>query len=490
MSFLNQSPWLLVLSLIQSKAKELPLSAVHFMEELGECAFGRVYRGHLYLPGMEQAQLVAIKTLKDPSSPQLWGEFQQEASLLAELHHPNVASLLGVVTQDVPVCMLLEFSAQGDLRQFLISRSPHSDVGGASSSEEDGTAHSGLDHGNLLHLSVQVAAGMEYLAGRSYVHKDLAARNVLMGERMHLKISDLGLSRDAYASDYLHVPNRRPLPVRWMSPEAIAYGSFTTDSDVWAFGVVLWEIFSFGLQPYCGFSSQEVVDMLHQRQLLPCPASCPAHVYGLMLECWREGPAQRPHFRDAHLRLRAWGALSSHAGSTSPSGGNGTTQTTSLSASPISSTGSPHYAGYAYPAHGHALPPPHISGFVAAPLPLNQRFIPVNGYMLSPGYTPFPTTDVLPPPGPAHSLTHCPPPKSRSPSSAGSSTSTGPTGNSTPSVCSTHDTAAPPVSRCFPLPAVGHLSQKALQTGVTHAALRLTDSSRHTFDESSITAHF
>ncbi|KAI1883198.1 hypothetical protein AGOR_G00242740 [Albula goreensis] len=155
----------------RSEAKELPLSAVRFMEELGEWAFGSVYRGHLYLPGMEQAQLVVIKTLKEPSSPQLWAEFQQEASVLAELHHHNVASLLGVVTQDTPVCMLLELLSQGDLRQFLISRSPHSDVGGAggvaSGSEDDGTAHSSLDYADFLHLSVQVAAGMEYLSGRS-----------------------------------------------------------------------------------------------------------------------------------------------------------------------------------------------------------------------------------------------------------------------------------------------------------------------------------
>ncbi|XP_064194519.1 inactive tyrosine-protein kinase transmembrane receptor ROR1-like isoform X1 [Anguilla rostrata] len=476
----------------KSKAKELPLSAVRFMEELGECTFGRVYRGHLYLPGMEQAQLVAIKTLKNPSSPQMWGEFQQEVSLLAELHHHNVASLLGVVTQDMPVCMLLEFLSQGDLRQFLISRSPHSDVGGASSSEEDGTAHSGLDHSDLLRLSAQVAAGMEYLSGRSFVHKDLAARNVLVGERMHLKISDLGLSRDAYTSDYLYAPNRRPLPVRWMSPEAIACGTFTTDSDIWAFGVVLWEIFSFGLQPYCGFSSQEVVDVVHQRQLLACPPSCPACLYGLMVECWREGPAQRPRFRDIHSRLRAWGALSSHTSSTTPSGGNATTQTTSLSASPISSTGSPRYAGYTYPAHGQALPPPHIAGFVAAPLPLSQRFVPVNGYVVSPGYAPFPTADLLPP-GPTRSPAHCPPPKSRSPSSASSSASTGPTGTSAPSICSSHDTAVPLVPHCFPRPAVTHQkalqSQKALQASPTHATLHLTDPSRHSFDESSITAH-
>ncbi|KAG9343344.1 hypothetical protein JZ751_014325 [Albula glossodonta] len=481
----------------RSEAKELPLSAVRFMEELGEWAFGSVYRGHLYLPGMEQAQLVVIKTLKEPSSPQLWAEFQQEASVLAELHHHNVASLLGVVTQDTPVCMLLELLSQGDLRQFLISRSPHSDVGGAggvaSGSEDDGTAHSSLDYADFLHLSVQVAAGMEYLSGRSFVHKDLAARNILVGERMHLKISDLGVSRDSYASDFHRIQSRRPLPVRWMPPEAIAYGSHTTDSNIWAFGVVLWEIFNYGLQPYCGFSSPEVVELVRQRQLLARPSACPARVYGLMVECWREGPAQRPRFRDIHARLRGWGALTSHAGSATPSGGNATTQTTSLSASPVSSASSPRYPSYPYPthghAHGHALPPPHIAGFVAAPVPLNQRFIPVNGYTMAPGYAAFPAAD-LPPLGPARSPQHCPPPKSRSPSSASGSTSTGPSGTSARSTCSNHEATVHLVPHCFPLPSFGHLSQKALQPSPAHAPLHLTDSNRQAYSEPAITADF
>nr|XP_023860649.1 inactive tyrosine-protein kinase transmembrane receptor ROR1-like [Salvelinus alpinus] len=122
---------------------------------------------------------------------------------MAELHHHNVVCLLGVVTQEQPVCMLFEFLNQGDLHEFLIMRSPHSDVG--CSSDEDGTIKSILDHGDFLHLAIQVAAGMEYLASHSFVHKDLAARNILVGERLHVKISDLGLSREIYASDYYRV---------------------------------------------------------------------------------------------------------------------------------------------------------------------------------------------------------------------------------------------------------------------------------------------
>ena len=116
---------------------------------------------------------------------------------------------------------------------------------------------------------------MEYLASHFYIHKDLAARNILVGEQLHVKISDLGLSREIYCSDYYRIQPKALLPIRWMPPEAIAYGKFTTDSDVWSFGVVLWEVFSYGLQPYYGFSNQEVMEMVRKRQLLPCPEDCP-----------------------------------------------------------------------------------------------------------------------------------------------------------------------------------------------------------------------
>ncbi|KAM6962981.1 inactive tyrosine-protein kinase transmembrane receptor ROR1 isoform 2-T2 [Aplochiton taeniatus] len=476
----------------KSKAKELPLSGVRFMEELGECNFGKIYKGHLYLPGMEQAQLVAIKTLKDFSSPQQWGDFQQEASSLAELHHPNVVCLLGVVTQEQPVCMLFDFLAQGDLHEFLIMRSPHSDVG--CSSDEDGTVKSSLDHGDFLHLAVQVAAGMEYLAGHMYVHKDLAARNVLVGEQLRVKISDLGLSRDMYVSDYYRVqPKAMLLPIRWMPPEALAYGKFTTDADIWAFGVVLWEIFSYGLQPYYGFSNQEVMEMARKRQLLPCPEDCPARIYGLMTECWQEGPGRRPRFKDIHGRLRAWEGVSSHASSSTPSGGGGnaTTQTTSLSSSPVSNLSNPRYAtaaGYLYPAQG--MPGPgqmgHMAGWtpMAAPIPQNQRFIPVNGYPIPQGYAAFPAAHFQPQP-PPRVVQHLPPPKSRSPSSASGSTSTGHV-TSVPSTGSNHDANTPLLSHCVAISALpgggtmqvyGHMSQKAMQMDPSHTAM-LVDSNR------------
>ncbi|XP_075901573.1 inactive tyrosine-protein kinase transmembrane receptor ROR1 isoform X3 [Nelusetta ayraudi] len=442
----------------QSKAKELPLSAVRFMEELGECTLGKIYKGHLYLPGMDTAQLVAIKTLKDISSPQQWNDFQQEAAVLTELQHPNVVCLLGVVTQEQPVCMLFEFLPQGDLHEFLIMRSPHSDVG--CSSDEDGTVKSSLDHGDFLHMSIQITAGMEYLASHGYVHKDLAARNVLVGEQLHVKISDLGLSREIYSSDYYCLQPKTLLPIRWMPPEAIAYGKFSTDSDIWSFGVVLWEVFSYGLQPYYGFSNQEVMEMVRKRQLLPCPEDCPPRFYGLMTECWQEGPSRRTRFKDMHARLRAWEGMSSHASSSTPSGGGGnaTTQTTSLSASPVSNLSNPRYAaaaaaaGYLYPAQ--ALQAPGQMGPITAWTPMampqaHQRFIPVNGYPIPQGYAAFPAHFSAPVPPTRVIQHHLPPPKSRSPSSASGSTSTGHVSGVPSTTGSNHDANTPLLSHCI-----------------------------------------
>ncbi|XP_041064335.1 inactive tyrosine-protein kinase transmembrane receptor ROR1 isoform X3 [Carcharodon carcharias] len=473
----------------QCKAKELPLSAVRFMEELGECAFGKIYKGHLYLPGMDHAQLVAIKTLKDFSNPQLWAEFQQEASLMSELHHPNVVCLLGVVTQEQPVCMLFEYMNHGDLHEFLIMRSPHSDVG--CSSDEDGTVKSSLDHADFLHISIQIAAGMEYLSSHFFVHKDLAARNIIIGEQLRVKISDLGLSREIYAADYYRVQNKSLLPIRWMPPEAILFGKFSSDSDIWSFGVVLWEIFSFGLQPYYGFSNQEVIEMIRKRQLLPCPEDCPPRMYDLMTETWHEIPARRPRFKDIHARLRSWEGLSSHTSSTTPSGGNATTQTTSLSASPVSNLSNPRYPIHIYQAQG--LPQAQIGGLIGPSIAQHQRFIQVNSYPVPAGYAAYPATHYQQ--GPPRMIPHGPPPKSRSPSSGSGSTSTGHV-TSLPSSGSNHDANTPLLSHHLSMsshpsgtsvPIFAHMSHKTMQIDPIQTTL-LGDSDGQLANESVIRA--
>ncbi|XP_059082576.1 tyrosine-protein kinase transmembrane receptor Ror-like [Tigriopus californicus] len=284
------------------RAREFPLSSVRFMQELGEGAFGKVYQGELHGVATSGPQLVAIKTLKPGANQKTRSDFQREAELMAELRHPNIVCLLGVSFQEDPQCMLFEHMAHGDLHEFLITHSPNVDSDVSDPAEDQNV----LNPMDMSFIAIQIAAGMEYLASHHYVHRDLAARNCLVGENLTVKISDFGLSRDIYAADYYRVQSKSLLPVRWMPPESILYGKFTTDSDVWAFGVVLWEIYSYGLQPYYGYSNQEVIEMIRSRQLLPCPEDCPSRMYAFMVECWHEVPSRRPHFAEIHSRLRHW----------------------------------------------------------------------------------------------------------------------------------------------------------------------------------------
>ncbi|XP_006903373.1 PREDICTED: tyrosine-protein kinase transmembrane receptor ROR2-like [Elephantulus edwardii] len=369
----------------QAKLKEISLSSMRFMEELGEDRFGKVYKGHLFgsTPG-EQIQAVAIKTLKDKAEMTLREEFKHEAMMRSRLQHPNIVCLLGVVTKDQPISMVFSYCVHGDLHEFLVMRSPHSDVG---STENDHILKPALEPPDLVHVVAQIAAGMEYLSSHHVVHKDLATRNVLMFDKLTVKISDLGLFREVYSADYYKLIGNSFLPIRWMSPEAIMYGKFSIDSDIWSYGVVLWEIFSYGLQPYCGYSNQDVVEMIRNRQVLPCPDDCPSWVYALMIECWNEFPNRRPRFKDIHSRLRTWGNISNYNSSAQTSGASNTTQTSSLSTSPVSNVSNARYVGPKQ--KSQAFPQPQfisMKGQIRPLVPPPQLYIPVNGYQPVPAY--------------------------------------------------------------------------------------------------------
>ena len=286
------------------RAKEFPLQSVRFMQELGEGAFGKVYQGELIGMISPGATLVAIKTLKPGANQKTRQDFKREADLMTDLRHPNIVCLIGVCFAEDPQCMIFEHMAHGDLHEFLITHSPNIDSDASEPCMEDSS--NVLNPTDMSFIAIQIAAGMEYLAGHHYVHRDLAARNCLVGENLTVKISDFGLSRDIYAADYYRVQSKSLLPVRWMPPESILYGKFTNESDVWSFGVVLWEIYSYGLQPYYGYSNQEVIEMIRSRQLLPCPEDCPSRMYAFMVECWHEVPGRRPTFAEIHNRLRHW----------------------------------------------------------------------------------------------------------------------------------------------------------------------------------------
>lgn len=203
------------------KIAQFVLEDVKFIEELGEGAFGKVYKGELSQKNGTKI-FVAVKALKENASPKTQQDFRREIELISDLKHDNIVCILGVVLKEEPLCMLFEYMSHGDLHEYLMSNSPN-----------EGKY---LSQQQFLFISLQISEGMDYLSNHHYVHRDLAARNCLVGDDMIVKISDFGLSRDIYSSDYYRVQSKSLLPVRWMPSEAILYGKFTTESDVWSYG--------------------------------------------------------------------------------------------------------------------------------------------------------------------------------------------------------------------------------------------------------------
>ncbi|XP_074788458.1 muscle, skeletal receptor tyrosine-protein kinase isoform X2 [Athene noctua] len=286
---------------------EYPRNNIEYVRDIGEGAFGRVFQARA--PGLlpyEPFTMVAVKMLKEEASADMQADFQREAALMAEFDNPNIVKLLGVCAVGKPMCLLFEYMAYGDLNEYLRDRSPRNLCR---------LVHSSLD--TRIHLpnplalcctsqlciAKQVAAGMAYLSERKFVHRDLATRNCLVGENMVVKIADFGLSRNMYSADYYKANENDAIPIRWMPPESIFYNRYTTESDVWAYGVVLWEIFSYGMQPYYGMAHEEVIYYVRDGNVLSCPDNCPLELYNLMRLCWSKLPADRPGFASIHRIL-------------------------------------------------------------------------------------------------------------------------------------------------------------------------------------------
>ncbi|XP_050185327.1 muscle, skeletal receptor tyrosine-protein kinase isoform X4 [Myiozetetes cayanensis] len=286
---------------------EYPRNNIEYVRDIGEGAFGRVFQARA--PGLlpyEPFTMVAVKMLKEEASADMQADFQREAALMAEFDNPNIVKLLGVCAVGKPMCLLFEYMAYGDLNEYLRDRSPRNLCS---------LAHSSLDTrirlpnplalccNSQLCIAKQVAAGMAYLSERKFVHRDLATRNCLVGENMVVKIADFGLSRNMYSADYYKANENDAIPIRWMPPESIFYNRYTTESDVWAYGVVLWEIFSYGMQPYYGMAHEEVIYYVRDGNVLSCPDNCPLELYNLMRLCWSKLPADRPSFASIHRIL-------------------------------------------------------------------------------------------------------------------------------------------------------------------------------------------
>ena len=277
----------------QLEALEYNRNDIIYIRDLGQGMFGRVFQARA--PGLdthEEFSIVAVKALKEEAGPDLSANFEKEACLLAEFDHPNIVRLLAVCAIGKPMCLLLEYMGRGDLNRFLRSSAPANYVGTGSFSEVC------LNHSDKVFIAKQVAAGMVYLSERGFVHRDLATRNCLVSDNMEVKISDFGLSERLSTENGSY--KGRPqdaIPVRWMPLESITTNEFTLKSDVWAFGICLWEVFTFGMQPYYGMSHEEVIDFLRSGNRLAPPENCPPSIYELMMKCWCPVPAERPGFR-------------------------------------------------------------------------------------------------------------------------------------------------------------------------------------------------
>lgn len=284
---------------------EFPRNNIIYVRDLGQGAFGRVFQAKApgLVPG-EEFTNVAVKMLKEEASEDLLVDFEREACLLAEFDHPNIVKLLGVCALGRPMCLLFEYMGRGDLNEFLRACSPSSYVIRNAVQDGDATAiDSRLSHMDLINIALQVASGMVYLSDRKFVHRDLATRNCLINDQMIVKIADFGLSQKIYLQDYYKGDEQDAIPVRWMPLESILYNKYTVESDVWAFAVCLWEIFSFALQPYYGMTHEEVVKYIKEGNVLRCPDNTPQSIYDLMKLCWNKRPSDRPTFRTIYQTL-------------------------------------------------------------------------------------------------------------------------------------------------------------------------------------------
>uniref|UniRef100_A0A8C9WG47 Ephrin type-A receptor 7 n=2 Tax=Scleropages formosus TaxID=113540 RepID=A0A8C9WG47_SCLFO len=259
-------------------AKELDASCIKIERVIGAGEFGEVCSGRLKLPGKRDVS-VAIKTLKVGYTEKQRRDFLCEASIMGQFDHPNVVHLEGVVTRGKPVMIVIEYMENGSLDAFL--------------RKHDGQ----FTVIQLVGMLRGIAAGMRYLSDMGYVHRDLAARNILVNSNLVCKVSDFGLSRVIDDDpEAVYTTTGGKIPVRWTAPEAIQYRKFTSSSDVWSYGIVMWEVMSYGERPYWDMSNQDVIKAIEEGYRLPAPMDCPPGLHQLMLDCWQKDRSDRPKF--------------------------------------------------------------------------------------------------------------------------------------------------------------------------------------------------
>ncbi|XP_060793364.1 proto-oncogene tyrosine-protein kinase Src isoform X2 [Neoarius graeffei] len=251
-------------------AWEIPRDSLRLDVKLGQGCFGEVWMGT-----WNGTTRVAIKTLKPGTmSPEA---FLQEAQVMKKLRHEKLVQLYAVVSEE-PIYIVTEYMNQGSLLDFL-----------------KGEMGKMLRLPQLVDMASQIASGMAYVERMNYVHRDLRAANILVGENLVCKVADFGLARLIEDNEYTARQGAK-FPIKWTAPEAALYGRFTIKSDVWSFGVLLTELATKGRVPYPGMVNREVLDQVERGYRMPCPAECPESLHELMLTCWRKEPEERPTF--------------------------------------------------------------------------------------------------------------------------------------------------------------------------------------------------
>ncbi|XP_017106174.2 focal adhesion kinase 1 isoform X2 [Drosophila bipectinata] len=221
---------------------------------------------------------VAIKTCKANDDPEKTENFLAEAYIMQKFDHPHIIRLIGICSV-MPIWIVMELAKLGELRAYLKTNSER------------------LTHGTLLKYCYQLSTALSYLESKKFVHRDIAARNVLVSTPTCVKLADFGLSRWVSDQSYYHSTPTVALPIKWMSPESINFRRFTTASDVWMFGVCIWEILMLGVKPFQGVKNSDVISKLENGERLPLPPNCPPRLYSLMSQCWAYEPLKRPNFK-------------------------------------------------------------------------------------------------------------------------------------------------------------------------------------------------
>lgn len=248
------------------------------LHELGRGNFGQVFEGLF-----RKKTKVAIKTLRKGSmDPQ---DFLREAQIMKKMKHENLVQLFAVCTKEEPIYIVTELASKGALNSYLQTNEGKN-----------------LPFEQYVNMATQIAAGMSYLEREKYLHRDLAARNILVNENNICKVADFGLARFMKETEYEASAGAK-FPIKWTAPEAANYNKFTIKSDVWSFGIVLYEIITKGGVPYPEMTNADVLDRIDKGYRMPPPPNCPSKYYDIMKECWKSEPSKRPTFECLHWKL-------------------------------------------------------------------------------------------------------------------------------------------------------------------------------------------